>query len=75
MGELLHRQGGQHVAQGVMDVSAQLPVRLPIQHAEQNPLQACLADVKIWTKRDTRIISTHTNTLSHCQTVILASRV
>lgn len=30
-----------------MDVRAQLPVGLPVQHAEENALQACLCDVKI----------------------------
>lgn len=35
------------MSQSVVDVRAQLPVRLPIQHAEENALQASLCDVKL----------------------------
>lgn len=47
MRELFHRERREHVSQSVVDVRAQLPVRLPIQHAEENALQASLCDVKI----------------------------
>lgn len=49
MGKFFHSKRRQHVSQSVMDVRAQLPVCLPIQHAEQNALQTGLGDVQICT--------------------------
>lgn len=56
VGEFLHGQRGQHVAQRVMDVGTQLPVRLPVQHTKQNPLQTGLCDVQIWANDKDRTV-------------------
>lgn len=50
MRKLFHSKRWQHVAQCVMDVRTQLPIRLPIQHAKQNALQSSFCDVQIWAR-------------------------
>ena len=47
MRKLLYSERRQHVAQCIMDIRTQLPVRLPIQHAKQNALQTGLRNVQI----------------------------